>query len=187
MTLLAPVSYQSLCEMTEFAAEYNSPIAIRYPNASENLDILSRFKMYSTHPLCRILTDFDIAEKPEYIFITYGTLLTRVCEAADMLRAEGLNVGVIAVETLKPYSAVAKEIMTLVSSAKRVVYAEEGIKNGGAAEITRDELISLGLDFSSVEYKIAAINDNFASPTSICDLYDFVGLSPERLTDIMKN
>ena len=77
--------------------------------------------------------------------------------------------------------------MTLISSAKRVVYAEEGIRNGGAAEITREELISLGFDLSRTEYIIAAINDNFASPSVLCDLYDFVGLSAEKLADAMKN
>ena len=104
-----------------------------------------------------------------------------------MLRDDGMRVGVIVVETLKPYCAVAKEILTLASSAKRILYAEEGIRNGGAAEITRDELISLGLDISSVEYKISAINDNFASPTTKCDLYSFVGISAEKLVEAMKN
>lgn len=186
MTLLAPASYQSLCEMTKFSSEYNSPIAIRYPNSAEYSEIASRFRIHAAHPLSRVLTDFGAEEKPEYIFITYGGLISRVCEAADMLRDEGMRVGVIVVETLKPYSDVAKEILALASSAKRILYAEEGIRNGGAAEITRDELISLGLDISSVEYKISAINDNFASPTTKCDLYSFVGLSAEELVKAMK-
>jgi hypothetical protein len=32
-----------------------------------------------------------------------------------------------------------------------------------------------------VKYEIAAINDNFASPTQPCDLYDYVGLSSEKI------
>ena len=187
MTLLAPAGYESLKDMVAFSADYNNPIAIRYPNASENAEVLSRFKIYSTDALCRIMTDFDVDSKPEYVFITYGRLLTKVVAAADILRKDGKNVGVIAVETIKPYDKVAKELMKLISSAKRVVYAEEGIKNGGAAEITRDKFISLGLDTSRVEYIIAAIDDDFASPKTMCDLYDFVGLSAEKLADVMKN
>ena len=187
MTLLSPASYESLSEMTAFAAEHNGPLAIRYPNAPENTEVLSRFKPLLSHPLCRLMTDFEPINSPEYIFITYGGMLGRACEAADMLRREGMNVGVIAVETLKPYTSVAGAILKLISSAKRVVYAEEGIKNGGAAEITREELISLGLDTSATEYRIAAIDDNFASPETPCDIYDFVGLSAEKLAKKMKD
>ena len=186
MTLLAPISYASLSEMIEYASEHTGPIAIRYSNASEAKGVLSRFESISSNPLCKISADFEEKDHPEYVFITYGGLLQRVCTAADILRAEGYSVGVIAVETIKPYNLVAKEILPLISSAKRVLYAEEGIKNGGAAEITREELISHGLDVSTVDYEIAAIEDNFASPTVLCDLYDYVGLSPEKLAEKMK-
>ena len=187
MTLMSPVSYDSLAEMTAFAADYSSPVAIRYPNASEQRDVLERFKVVSSEPMSRVLADFDASSTPEYVFVTYGALMGRVVKAADRLRAEGMKVGVIVVETLKPYAPAAKEILKLSSSAKRILYAEEGIKNGGAAEITREELISLGLDLSKTEYRIAAIDDEFASPESICDLYDYVGLSPEKLAKKMKD
>lgn len=187
MTLLAPVSYASLSEMISFASEHGGPVAIRYPNSPENSEHLARFKPFFTHPLCRLLTDFEPSDTPEYIFITYGGLLGRVCKAADILRNEGMSVGVIAVETIKPYTSVARAVLKLISYAKRVVYAEEGIKNGGAAEITREELISLGLDPSKIEYRIAAIEDNFASPENLCDLYDYVGLSAEKLAEKMKD
>lgn len=187
MVLLAPMSYEALGEMTDFAAGYEGPVAIRYPNATEPSEYLKRFKVISNAPLCRIRTDFSVKNAPEYIFITYGGLVSRVCDAADVLRAEGLNVGVILIETLKPYSAVAEKLLPIVSGAKRVVYAEEGIRNGSAAEITCAELISLGFDLGKTEYRIAAIDDNFASPDTPCDLYDYVGLSKEKLKDKMKS
>ena len=98
-----------------------------------------------------------------------------------------MNVGVILLECLKPYGPVAEKLLPILSFAKRVVYAEEGIKNGGAAEITREELILRGMDMSKIEYRIAAIDDSFASPSTICDLYDFVGLSAEKLADKMRD
>ena len=187
MTLLAPVSYESLSDMIEYASHQNSPVAIRYPNGREQSKIISRFMSVSTNPLSRLLYDFDKSVSPEYIFITYGSLLEKVCEAADILRKEGMNVGIIVVETIKPYKFIAKEIVKLIPSAKRIIYAEEGIKNGGAAEITREELISLGVDMAAVDYRIAAIDDNFASPDVLCDLYDYTGLSPKKLAEIMKD
>ena len=107
--------------------------------------------------------------------------------AAVILRGEGYEVGVVLLETLKPYGPVADALMPILSCAKRVVYAEEGIKCGGAAEIMREELMVRGLDASRTEYRICAIDDNFASPKSPCDLYDHIGLSPEHLAQAMKN
>lgn len=186
MTLLTPASYRSLGEMTRFATDYEGPVAIRYPNAKEQTEYLKRFKAVSKAPLSRINADYVAEDAPEYIFITYGNLVSRVCDAADALRAEGINVGVILVETLKPYGAVAEKLLPLLKNAKRIVYAEEGIKCGGAAMITREELILRGLDISKTEYRIAAIDDNFASPDTPCDLYDYVGLSKEKLVEKMK-
>lgn len=187
MTLLAPCSYDSLSKMVRFASEQSSPVSIRYSNCGENKEALSCFKHVYSHPLCSVMTDFDPTNPPDRIFITYGDILGKVCEAEKILKSDGIDAGVILIETLKPYNSVAKAIFKMISSAKRVLYVEEGIKNGGAAEITREELISLGLDMSRVEYKIAAIDDNFASPTDKCDIYDFVGLSEKNLVEKMKD
>lgn len=187
MTLLAPASYKSLCEMTDLAVSLNGPVAIRYPNAREQTETLKRFIPISNDPVCKISADFSFDNVPEYLFLTYGNLVEKVVSAADILRGEGMNVGVILLESLKPYGPVAEKLLPILSSAKRVVYAEEGIKNGGAAEITREELILRGMDMSKTEYRIAAIDDSFASPSDICDLYDFVGLSAEKLADKMRD
>ena len=173
--------------MTDLAVSLNGPVAIRYPNAREQTETLKRFIPISNDPVCKISADFSFDNVPEYLFLTYGNLVEKVVSAADILRGEGMNVGVILIESLKPYGLVAEKLLPILSSAKRVVYAEEGIKNGGAAEITREELILRGMDMSKTEYRIAAIDDSFASPSDICDLYDFVGLSAEKLADKMRD
>ncbi|MBO7196766.1 MAG: 1-deoxy-D-xylulose-5-phosphate synthase [Clostridia bacterium] len=186
VTLLAPASYASLKAMTAYASVSDGPVAIRYPNSSEPTEALAGLHSVSNHPLCSIMADFDEGSIPEYIFITYGSLVSKVASAADTLRKEGMSVGIILVESLKPYGAVAKAILPMIAGAKRVLYAEEGIRNGGAAEIMREELILCGMDLGATEYRIAAIDDNFASPSSPCDLYDYVGLSADKLAEKMK-
>ena len=140
----------------------------------------------SEDPMCILSCDFVPENVPDYLFITFGSLIDRVARAKSILSAEGLDVGIILVETIKPYDGVVKKLIDLLPRAKRVVYAEEGIKNGGAAEITLTELINLGFDPSKTEFLIAAIEDNFASPTKKCDLYDYVELSPEKLAQKMR-
>ena len=183
MTLLAPASYESVASMIDFAAGYDGPIAIRYPNASENRPALDGMRAISEDHLCRSYADF--AEAPDYVFITYGHTISRVREAERILSDAGHSVGVILLETIKPYRPSAEIIYKLANGAKRILYVEEGIKNGGAAEITRGELISLGFDLTKTDYRILAIDDNFASPKEICDIYDYLGLTGEKIAEKM--
>ena len=186
MSLYAPSSYKSLEEIIDHSAKTFGPVAIRYPNSQEPAEALGTMKFVSIDPQARVLCDFDTANAPKHIFITYGSLVERVSGAADILRREGIDVGIILVETIKPYTKAARVIYDLVKDASSVVYAEEGIKNGGAAEITLAHLVDIGIDLGKTKYEIAAIEDNFASPEEKCDLYDYVGLSPERLADRMR-
>ena len=185
MTLLSPVSYKSLGEMMRFAADIEKPIAIRYPNAAENNACIDGFTALCEDVMSRVWVNFDLDNIPENIYITYGNICQRVVESVKLLDARGIKAGIVLVETLKPYDKVAKVISGVISSAKRVVYVEEGIKNGGAGQITREKLLELNA-LSGVEYSVLAIDDNFASPDSICDLYDYVGLSAEKIADKMQ-
>ena len=187
ITLLAPASYNSLKTMTEYASYSGGPVAIRYPNAAENKDALDGMSLISDDVLFRVSTDFSSDSIPEYVFVTYGSILKNVREAEKYLSANGLSCGVILVESLKPYGPVAEVILKFTKGAKRVLYVEEGIKNGGAAEITLTELLSRGFDICKTDYRIAAIEDSFASPDLNCDLYDFVGLSVGKIAEKMSN
>ena len=186
MTLLAPASYDSLKSCIRYAATAEGPVAIRYPNSSEHEELNTAFYPLSTNPLARVFADFDPKNPPEYIFVTYGSIVERVAMAQGLLAEEGVRCGIILVETLKPYENVADIVEALIPSAKRIVYVEEGIRNGGAAEILGAMLLERG-SLKNTEYKICAIEDNFASPDEITDLYDFVGLSPERIAAKMRN
>ena len=185
ITLLAPISYQSLFDMTELALEIDGPVAIRYPNAAENKAAMEGMRAIKLEKNCRVFCDFN--ETPDYVFVTYGQILGRVREAERLLCAKGHSVGVVLVESIKPYEPTAKEIYSLTRGARRILYVEEGIKNGGAAEITLTSLLELGLDIIKTDYRICAIDDNFASPKELCDIYDYVGLSPEKLANRMLN
>ena len=184
MTLLAPISYNSLRSMIRFASDVNSPIAIRYPNAGENSECINSFRAVSEDIMSRVSINFPLDNIPEYIYITYGKICERVLEATKLLRKKGIDAGIVLVETIKPYDKVAEIISGIISSARRVVYVEEGIENGGAGQITREKLTKLGA-LKNTEYSIIAIDDNFASPTEICDIYDFCGLSSEKIAEEM--
>ncbi len=184
MTIIAPLSYTSLRRAMAESIEAKTPYAIRYSNSKEPTEALKSFERAGG--TLSPLVNFDLGCPPEYIFITYGTLLTKVISASRLLANEGISSGIIVAERLKPHTDLANLVSGLSGKIKRIVFAEEGIKRGGVAEGLVVSLLSAGFDFSKTEYLISAIDDNFASPSEICDLYDHVGLSSEKLKKRMK-
>ena len=184
MTIFAPASYSSLSNITKIAAEADYPIAIRYSSSESSLANEIFFR--NAHPVgFGISADFDISSPPEYVFVTYGKILDNVISAADFLRDKGLSVGIILIEIIKPYDYISDVLIKISGVSKRILYVEEGIENGGAATITLNSIRKVGFDFASTEYRIAAIDDDFLSPSHPCDLYDIAGLSPTKLVEKM--
>ncbi len=183
MKIYAPAVYSSLRESVRVAAESTCPIAVRYPNASQS-ESISAFYEKASGATCDFKYDFDITNPPECIYVTYGKLCERVIAAQEILAAEGKRVGIILVEKIKPYAPVVEFLASFVGSDTRIVYAEEGIKNGGAGMITRDKLCEAGA--LCRDFRVAAIDDNFVIPESICDIYDYAGLSARALADYFR-
>ena len=118
--------------------------------------------------------------------MTYGGLTARVVCAEEILIEKGIECGIILAERIKPYAPLCDFISKLIQKGSRIVFAEEGIKNGGAAMIIGEMLRERG--FSSADsYRIAAIDDSFLVPDTPCDIYEYAGLSPSRLSNYFIN
>ena len=177
--LYAPVTYGSLCKTLEISRECSAPIAIRYANTPQIKAIKTKFYSDEDFSYPIVKADYKAENTPENVFITYGNITDKVIEAQDILAKKGINCGIILCERLKPLPI--SDIYELVRGAKRVVFVEEGILNGGFSMICEREINKI----SSAETDIAAIEDNFANPSEKCDLYDFVGLSAEKIANKM--
>ena len=163
------------------------PVAIRYPNSTE-LDFVDReFGEISSGKMPSVRSDFPSTARKKLVFITYGKILSEVAKAKAKLISKGIDTGIILVEKIKPYADVCKKIFDMISSAEHVVYIEEGIKNGGAAMITGSMLSEMGLDTSKTTYDIIAIDDSFALPEQTADIYDYTGLSAEKILEKCEN
>ena len=188
MTVISPITYSALKRALDYANSVDAPVAIRYPNSVESGEVVRAFYNSENKDKLGAKADFSYYSLPEHVFITYGSLATRVLKAESIVKeSTRMRVGTVLLEVLKPYNIVARSILPYIKGARRIVFCEEGIKSGGAAMLLREELIKLGFDMSGCEYIIAAIDDNFASPDTPCELYDYVGLSPEKLADKMIN
>jgi len=179
MTIFAPITYGSLCTALRLADTADSPIAIRYPNAAESKRVVETFYRDGNYGGFGFRSTFDTDTALDAVILTYGGIITRVLDAQDSLREANVSVGIILLERLKPYDKVADLIKELVRD-RELLFVEEGIRAGGAGMLLGEELMKRGLTSPS-KYRIAAIDDNFASPGAPCDLYESVGLSSESI------
>lgn len=180
MTLLAPSTYDSLRQAMDFAKDAEAPVAIRYSNSSENPDIVNGFSRADGGDLSYIK---DFAQPKDNIFITYGQIAKEVIEAKRILSDKGVDCGIIILEKLKPLSYLF-DAQSVFKGAKNVLFVEEGIKNGGVGQIVQNMICEKGLQ-DSLRYKVMAIDDSFAIPDKICNVYDFAGISAQRLAEKM--
>lgn len=179
MRIYSPYCYSSLRGVLRDSLESDGPLAIRYPNSAEG-------KTVSTHNFVKLVggavsVDFDLATVPKNVIVTYGAITERVLLAKNILEEKGIEVGVIALELIKPYAPAVELIESVMKNGAKILYVEEGIKNGGAGMITKSMLAEKGMD--TRDFSIFAIDDNFANPTEKCDLYDYVGLSASRIAE----
>ncbi len=181
ITIYAPASYESLRLAVRESLMSCTPVAVRYPDTAQGVCISEKFKRQDALGEEFISLSFDMSTPPRYIYITYGNIAERVIEAIELLAKEGISAGAVLLERLKPYEDAAEFLKPVLMNADRVVFVEEGIKNGGAAMIFGEAVRDVVKD-----YRIAAIDDNFASPAQRCELYDFVGLSAEKIKEKMK-
>lgn len=181
--IFSPVTYGSLRAVLRDIREEAGPVAVRYPNASESDAVRKAFYPNEEYEAYGVRPDFARGEV-DAVFITYGPLVTRVLEAERMLAAEGMRVGTILLETLAPYDGTVKTLLPMLDGIRTVLFAEEGIYNGGAAMILREKLCEAGARFD--EFFVSAIDDTFGVPSEPCDLYDHLGLSARALAERMR-
>ena len=177
--ILSPITFDTLRCAIDRANNSEKPIAVRYPNASENKRVLDIFYAGGGDSELGIKKSFENA--PDYLFITYGRIIDKVILADDILKGKNQNSGIMLLEKLKPFDEIALEIAKFAPLAKKVLFVEEGIKNGGAGMVIRNALSEMGVFVDNFE--ILAIDESFATFDTPCDIYEMLGMSPEGLAE----
>ena len=183
--IYAPVTYGSLREVIRLSECATVPTAIRYSNSPEPDGVALAFYPEGDYSSVGVKADFN-GKTPDCVFITYGNIVEKVIDAKEKLSGEGIECGIILVEKLRPYSICVKKIAEHVKGCKTVLFVEEGILNGGFSMIALDIIRRDYPNLSDINFDISAINDNFAIPDKISDIYDYVGLSAEKISEKMK-
>ncbi len=185
MTLYAPASFASLRRILRQMAsdDVDAPIAVRYPNATEDESILTAFFVGREEDDSLVRADFSSRYAPRAVIVSYGKVAGEALRAEQILRKKKIKAGSILLERLKPYHLTAADILKLLPhSVKVLVFIEEGIEAGGAAMLLKAEL-ERELHKRKIHTKIHAIHDCFVKPSKPMPLYEACALRGEDVAE----
>lgn len=146
MTILTPADGNQLSEMLEFAMEMDGPVAIRYPRGSSESEHLRLRKFRGSNNI--------ISEGKDVTILAVGTMLDEALKASEMLKSEGLDVGIINVAVVKPLDTSWGSITSRV-----VATVEDNALIGGFGELFNSaykdksfEIVNIGIPDSFIEH-----------------------------------
>src|SRR5437667_2127379 len=135
--VMAPGDELDLAPMLRFALEHSGPAAMRYPKA--NLEKVER----GVAPM--ELGQAEIYEwGSDAMLIAYGSLFPTCVKAAEALRKQGLDVGVINARFAKPLDK--STVLRALGEVPLVVTVEEGTLEGGFGSAVLEAANAAGLD-----------------------------------------
>jgi len=141
MTVMAPGDAHDMGAMLAFAMEQNSPCSIRYPKAAAETIEGPRAPVEMGRS--------EVLRWGRYgAIICCGALLGRCIEAADRLKDEGLDVGVINARFVKPLDR--ETIERALRECSFVVTVEEGSLVGGFGSTLLESAADAGLEAGHV-------------------------------------
>lgn len=146
LTIMAPADTRELHTMLRFAADLNAPVAIRYPKtAPVDLPIPAQEIELGHAIIAREGTDMA--------FFAIGSMVSIACDAAALLRHQGINARVVNARFAAPL-----DVDMLKSCAKdcagRIITLEENVAAGGFGEACQ---AALGPDSTDISADIISI------------------------------
>ncbi len=170
MVVMAPGDELDVAPMLKLALSHNGPAALRYPKA--NLEKVDR--AYS--PL-----ELGQAEVHSWgddgVLVAYGSLFPTCVKAAERLRQDGVQVGVINARFAKPLDKAT--LLKAVEEMPLVVTVEEGTLEGGFGSALLEAANAAGLDTRHIVRK--GIPDQFVEHAERGELLGELGLDVNGL------
>jgi 1-deoxy-D-xylulose-5-phosphate synthase len=137
MVVMAPGDELDMAPMLHFALNHTGPISMRYPKT--NLDKVERL------PAPMELGQAEIYEwATDGALIAFGSLFAMCVKAAEKLRDEGIELGVINARFAKPLDKTT--LLKAVEDLPLIVTIEEGTLEGGFGSALLEAANSAGLD-----------------------------------------
>ena len=180
MTIFTPVTYDGLALALEESRTLDRPCAIRYNKGSEIDLIKQEFYGDATPKKLGIRASYTDPDAIDALVIAYGRIAKEAIAAKKMLSEQGIRLGIILAEKLKPYGELADEIEALLPQKEiKIVTLEEEIKAGGFGMLLFDALSSREI-MKNKKTAIMALDNTFAEAYS-SNIYKSFGIDAESI------
>lgn len=183
VTIYTPVTFAGLALSVRKALREGTPAAIRYPNGGENARLRAAFYPDGDPDDIGVReSDPQSTVIPAAIIVTHGRITCEALHARDALAEEGILVGILLCEYLRPYGKLAAEIAARLPDGTPLLFLEEEIRAGGFGMMLSDMLIRQGT-MENRRYAILATDDSFVCQDSPEPIYHTAGVDAMAIAE----
>ena len=173
LVIASPRDVRDLKKLIALSADFDGPMAIRYPKSGEDLG-----------PGIQAQSGFKIGEwellsaGSDVMIFAVGRMVQFAMQASIELMGKGLSVGVVDARFVKPMDV--NLLMEQAGKAKMVVTVEENVLAGGFGEGVLDILENAGFERPVMTL---GVPDRFIGHASVREQLDVCGLSAGKLSE----
>ncbi|MFO0919922.1 MAG: 1-deoxy-D-xylulose-5-phosphate synthase [Planctomycetaceae bacterium] len=170
MVVTAPGDEHDVVPLLQFALHHDGPVSLRYPKA--NVEAVDRAETPVELGKAEVLR-----WGTDGMFVAFGTLFTHCVKAAERLRQDGLDVGVINARFVKPLDR--DTILRAVEESGFLITVEESSLCGGFGSAVLECVNAAGL--STDRIKCLGVPDRFVEHGERDELLADLGLDVDGL------
>jgi len=172
--LMSPADEAEFKEMLEMAFKLNCPVAVRYPRGEVSIPRIGGGKV--------IFGRSAVVRKGKNVcIISAGALLVEALEAAEELKKEGIEAGLVNARFIKPLDTLL--LRELAKKYKKLVIVEENLIAGGFGSLVLEYYNRAGI---KVEVRRLGLPDKFIEQGSRKILLEKYGLSKESIKEAVR-
>lgn len=175
ITIAAPSNAEQLRQLMVTAAEFDGPMAIRYPRGAANGTITD--SSLTPYPIGK---GTKIADGNDVVFLSVGPLSVHVAQAREILEKEGISAAHYDMVFINPLDT------TLLREAAEknvpIITVEDGIRSGGFGSAVAEWLSDNGFGNIHVE-RLGLPTDSFVTQGTPAQLYKLCGLDSESIAE----
>lgn len=181
--IIAPETQNALHRAMDLSCNVSYPMLIRYANEDENAEVVEEFYSSGLPDTISAVRNYTDRDNLDCVIVTYGKIVSEALKAKSILKEKEVCCGIILLELIKPYEESVKNIKKLLPrSFKKIVFLEEGVRNGGASMILTDILRSDN-EYKDKNIITLAIDDPFSAGSAGKTIYQSCGISAD---DVVK-
>jgi transketolase len=168
MTVFAPADEDDLVKMLPQIWEHPNPSYVR----------INTRKTDHQHTPFRWGKAEIISEGEDVTILTYGLLFEQALIAVELLKNEGLSVGLINMRSLKPVDE--RAIVEATRESKLTVTLEDHFLTGGLYSIVAEVLLKHGLTANVLPM---ALNEKWFKPALLPNVLEYEGFTGKRIAE----